>query len=485
MNFPWMTFINFGAVSAALLAATLVRAKIRFFQRFLIPNALTAGFLLLIFYNYLAPRIGMSQEDLGAFAYHLLNLSFIAMTLRKPVPRRSAKDQGPGGKTSTPKQPRGRVLSLAVLVLSQYAVQAVIGLALTFLLISTAMPDLFPTIGYLVPLGFSSGPGQAYAIGQVWIDYGFEGAGSVGLTFAAIGFLWACFGGVYLINVGIRRGWIKPGEFNLRENRLRNGFFKKDIELPVGSRLTTETEAIDTMAYNAAVVLFVYLLAYLVLRLLTFLLSFAGSAGNDLASSLWGIAFIFCALTAMAVRRITSAAKINHTFDSGSLTRVAGLSIDFMVAASLGAISIVVVKAYWLPILVMSVVAGIVSFVLVPWAGSRMFPDYRFGRMLIVFGAATGTLATGLALLRVIDPDFKSPVAGDYMPATAIVFVFAIPLILQIHLPAYAYRDSNPRLYWLSFGICLLYVLLTGAAYVLLAKKRAFKRLGKLWLSED
>ena len=143
MDFPWMAFINFGVISAALLLATFIRARVRFFQKYLIPNALTAGFILLIFYNYLAPLMGMSQQDLGGFAYHLLNLSFVAMILRKPAER------APKGKK--------RAFSMAVALLSQYAIQAVLGLAVTFLFIATIMPDLFPTIGYLVPLGFSSG----------------------------------------------------------------------------------------------------------------------------------------------------------------------------------------------------------------------------------------------------------------------------------------------------------------------------------------
>ena len=471
MDFPWMTFINFGAISGALLIATLLRARIKFFQRFLIPNALTAGFILLIFYNYLAPKLGMSQEDLGGFSYHLLNISFIAMVLRKPTKKVS--------------QGRRRAFSMAVALLSQYAWQALIGLVLTFLFILTIIPDLFPTIGYLVPLGFSSGPGQAFAIGETWVEYGFTGAGSVGLTFGAIGFLWACFGGVFLVNVGVRRGWVKKSESKTGERQLRNGFFEKDVALPVGSRLTTETEAIDTMTYNAAAVLVVYLFAYLVLKLITFLLGFIGPMGDDLAKSLWGIGFIFCALTAMLVRKIISLTRISHTLDSGSLTRVAGLSIDFMVASALGAISIVVVKEYWLPIVVMSVIAGIATFILVPWMGSRMYPDHRFARTMIVYGAATGTLATGLALLRVIDPDFETPVASDYMPASAIVFAFAIPLILQIHLPAYAYRDGRPGLYWVSIGICFLYVVLTSIAFILLARKRAFAKAGKLWLEEE
>ena len=81
------------------------------------------------------------------------------------------------------------------------------------------------------------------------------------------------------------------------------------------------------MTYNGAAVLIVYLLAYLLLKVITWGLSFAGQSGNDLASSLWGIAFIFCALTAMLVRRFISLVKIHHTLDGGSLTRIAGLSV--------------------------------------------------------------------------------------------------------------------------------------------------------------
>ena len=49
MNFPWNMFLDLGVISIALLLATFLRARINFFQKYLIPNALTAGFLLLPF----------------------------------------------------------------------------------------------------------------------------------------------------------------------------------------------------------------------------------------------------------------------------------------------------------------------------------------------------------------------------------------------------------------------------------------------------
>ncbi len=466
MNFPWRIFVDLGIISAALLIATVVRAKVRFFQRYLIPNSLTAGFLLLFFYNYAGPLFGLDMEGLGALAYHLLNISFVAMVLRHPAPA--------GGRV------RRRAFGMAVGLISQYAVQATLGLVLTFVFIWTVMPNLFPTFGFFVPLGFSLGPGQAYAIGEGWERFGFKGGGSIGLTFAALGFLWACFGGVPLLNIGIRKGWIS-GE-RLKGDVATKGIYPRGADFPVGSRLTTESEAIDTMGVNLAVALFVYLLSYLVLHGLTWLLSFAGKAGQDLAVSLWGLAFIFAAIVAMAARGLMTATRTDHVLDDGTLTRISGAAVDIMVAGSLGAVSLVVVVEYWLPILVMSTLAGILAVVLLPWMGSRMFDDHHFERMMIIYGCATGTLATGLALLRVVDPDFESPVATDYMYSSALVFVLIIPMIVMINLPAYGYTQGRPVFYWISLAICIAYLIFSAIGYHVLARRNAYREPSRLWL---
>ena len=80
MNQPWAVFVDLGIIGLALLLGTLIRARVRFFQRYLIPNALTAGLILMVFYNWIAPSVGLSQKGLAALAYHLLNLSFVSMT---------------------------------------------------------------------------------------------------------------------------------------------------------------------------------------------------------------------------------------------------------------------------------------------------------------------------------------------------------------------------------------------------------------------
>ncbi len=470
MNFEWMVFVELGIVSFALLIGTVLRANMRFFQNFLIPNSITAGVLLLFFYTFVAPRFGMDTGFLENMVFHLLNISFVAMSLRK-------RSEGSGSK--------GSAYSTSVVILSQYVFQGVFGFLITILLIKTFLPNLFPTFGFFIPMGFCLGPGQAFAIGSKWEApvYGFEGAGSVGLTFAAIGFFWAIFGGMILINIAIRKGWVKrPGDITGQKSSNRSGLYKRDDQFPIGAHLTTQSEAIESFSFNLAIVLVIYLVTFLFLQLVTFLLSFTGPLGINLAESLWGISFIFAALFGLLGRKLIYLFNQDHVLETGTLTRTAGFSVDFMVAASIGAISVSVVARYWIPILIMGALSGFFILITHLWFSSRMFNTFRFERTILLYGALTGTLPSGLTLLRVIDPEFKTPAASDYIPAAGLMFMFAIPYLLIVDLPAYGYRYGNPLYYWLTGAVFIAYL-----AYVLIAfgiKTRHKPRSRDLWSSE-
>lgn len=472
MNFPWSLFIDLGMVSAGLLLATFLRAKIRFFQTYLIPNALTAGFLLLPVYNYLMPVFGVTTDGLGSLVYHLLNLSFVAMTLRNSPPSGRKGDM--------------RIFGTSVAILSQYAVQALVGLGVTLLFIATVFPDLFPAFGLFLPLGYALGPGQAFAIGTGWESFGFTGAGSIGLTFAAVGYLWASFGGIFLINYGIKKKWMGRDEIEaISRKGLRTGIFPKGKKLEPGAHLTTETEAIDSMTYNAGLVFMTYLLSYFLLHGLTYLLSFLGKPGHDLAVNLWGIGFIFSAVTALGVKQLIKAFGLEYTIDNGSLTRLSGLSVDFMVAGSIAAISLVVVGSYWFQILAICLLGSIASTVMIPWMCSRLFTDHQFHRTLMIFGVSTGTLPTGLALLRVIDPDFETPVASDYMYSSGLTFLLAIPFILVINGPANSYVSGNPMPFWTTVIVGFGYLVFTTVSFALISKRRAYRNISRIWFKTE
>ncbi len=463
--------INLGNVGAGLLLGALLRAKVKLFQRFLIPSAIIGGFFLLVFYNFAAPFFGLDADFLGDLVYHLLNISFIAMALRNP-----ADDKPKDGSA------RRSFLENVVAIFGQYGLQCFFGLAATLLMILTFAPDLFPAIGLTLPLGFELGPGQAYSIALPWEDMGFEGATSVGLAMAAAGFITGSIGGVILINLGVRNGWIPSSDAEkLRERKLFSGFMKKG-ETREGSRLTSEGESIDTLSYHVALIMLSYLVSWFMLTAIEYLLGYLGGIGAEIASTLWGVNFIFSMFAAAIVRLVIKKTGIAYTIDNGTLNRINGLSVDITVSACLGAISLTALAAYYVPVIILIVVGILITCFVLPWYSSRLFSDHQFYRMLVLFGTATGTLPTGLSLLRVVDPDFETPAARDYAYASGMVFVFVFPLILFVNLPAYSYVQNNPALFYAMLGITLLYTLIFIALYCVLARKKAFRNAGTFWL---
>lgn len=471
----WNYIIHIGIISLALLFAALLRARISFFQRYLIPAPILGGVLLLLFYNFIAPLWGLKSDYLGDLVYHLLNISFISMMLRVTGKRKTDHN----GK---------RILGQNVTaVIAQYGLQCFLGLLVTALLIATIKPDLFPAFGFTLALGFELGPGQAFSIGSTWERMGFVGGSSVGLTMAAIGFLLGSFGGVVLINQGLKRGWIgKAYSDKIKKKSIRTGFFSRlESERPVGSYLSTDGESLDTFTYHIALVMLTYLISWGFLHLLSFLLALIGPLGMELAESLWGINFIFSAFSALGVKLFMKLVKVETTIDNGTCNRISGLSVDLTVAASLGAISLVAVQGYWIPILALVAVGAVVTLVVLPAYCSRLYDDHQFYRMLLIYGTATGTLPTGLALLRVVDPDFETPVATDYLYSVGIVFILAIPIILSVNLPAFSVTRNKPELFWLAVGISAVYIVGAFISYLLLAKKRAFTSRNRLFHVED
>ena len=90
--------------------------------------------------------------------------------------------------------------------------------------------------------------------------------------------------------------------------------------------------------------------------------------------------------------------------DHGLMMRIHGFALDFLIASALASISI---KAIWMNIIPFSalMVVGIAWNVLcVMWLAPRLFWDAAFERSIADFGQSMGVTATGLVLLRVVDP---------------------------------------------------------------------------------
>ncbi len=110
--------------------------------------------------------------------------------------------------------------------------------------------------------------------------------------------------------------------------------------------------------------------------------------------------------------------------DPGIQRRITGWSVDFLIVSTVMAIKLTIVWQYILPISGISLVSGALTTFMVVYLGRRIW-SYNFERTIAIYGAVTGTVSSGLLLLRIADPDFKTPVAIEI----ALMNVFSIPSI--------------------------------------------------------
>jgi len=192
--FPFEPFIVFGYLSIFLLAGVFLRAKLKFFQHFLIPSCLIGGILGLILIN--TGVVHLSTSLLETLAYHFFNISFISVGLTYT----GGEKKIAGGGKDLVKGP----LWMALIEGVSISTQAIIG-GLFVMLLGIFGLKLFPTFGFLAPLGFTEGPGQALSIGKVWEGFGFAHAATIGLYLFCNRLSFAFFVGVPIVNHGIRK----------------------------------------------------------------------------------------------------------------------------------------------------------------------------------------------------------------------------------------------------------------------------------------
>ncbi len=426
--FPFESMLVFSSLGILLLAGVLLRSRVAFFQRFLIPGCLIGGFLGLILMN--AGVIRLSVSDLETFAYHFFNISFISVGLTPDTDH----PRGVKSRSDLFKAP----LWMALTQSAVFPLQAIVGGG-AVALFGFAGIELFPTFGFFAPLGFEEGPGQALSMGKVWQGFGFEHATTIGLTFAAIGFFFAFFVGVPLVNWGIRKGLTTHGTGDLPRS-FSTGLVPENQPREIAGRLPFHSGNVDSLAFQTALVGLVYLLAYLFVKYVGMIVP------ADVAAILWGFFFIFGLAVALGVRRSMAAAGIEHLIDAGIQRRVTGWSVDFLIVATVTAIQLAIVWQYIVPISVIALVSGAATTFVVVYLGKRIW-SYNLERTVAVYGTVTGTVSTGLLLLRIADPEFKTPAAIDL----ALMNVFSIPSI-----GLYLVLVNGPLWWHWSLGTTLL-----------------------------
>lgn len=431
----WRPIIIVGIIASITLFANVIRQKISFIRKSYIPTAVLAGFILLLLRSLNIVHI--RQEFLELITYHGIAIGFIAMSLR--VKREKTTDTYKVAVKS------------GALIVSTYLVQAITGLVISLFLVFTFMPQFFPASGILLAMGFGQGPGQANNVGSTYESLGFVGGQSYGLAIAASGYLIACTVGVFFLNK--RKSKITKYT-DETSNDTPIDIFQDEDEIPI-------SQSIDKLSIQVALIVFVYLLTFGILVGVSRLLSLISpGVANTLSPILWGFNFIFASAIASGVAALISVLRkkgiMKRQYQNNYLlNRISGLAFDIMIVAGIASINFTDIAKLWIPFIVTILLGALVTYLYLKFMSNKIYKGYENEAFLSMFGMLTGTISSGVLLVREIDPEYKTPAANNLVTGSGAAIVFGAPLLVLIGM-----APKSLTMTFIVLGLIIVYLAL-------------------------
>lgn len=384
---------SFSGLCLLLVVGKFLRVKIKFFQQLYLPSSVIGGILGLVIIQIFGGSLpsgwiaGWSQ--LPGF---LINIVFAALFLGVAIPNLSVV-----WKRAGPQLAYGQIV-----VWGQYAVG--LGFVVFFLGHLFKIPHLF---GVIIPVGFEGGHGTAAGLGDTFAQLSWPEGLDFGLTSATFGIISAIVIGITLINWAAKKGYIssfkKIDELSSEELA---GLYPVDKRPSAGAQ-TTSADSVDSLALHLAIIGIAVLIGYgIKLGLMTTESTISGSSESIIFSGfpLFPLCMIGGLIVQLLLTRFARVSPVDHTL----MQRLAGTALDFLVIAAISTIKLSVIIQGIIPFLII-IAGGILWNVFcVVWLARRILPNCWFERAIAEMGQSMGVTATGLLLLRAVDPEQKT-----------------------------------------------------------------------------
>ena len=450
----WQWLVQFCILATALLLGNVLRTKIPFLNKSLLPSALLGGLLLLIFKQFPDSREIINKPMMEIVTYHALGLGFVALALKN-------------NKIESKSTPM-KVIETGALTASTYVIQGIVGLIVSIIFFLVGK-KLFYAAGLLLPMGFGQGPGQALNFGKIFTGWAsqqgidFPGA-DFGLSIAATGFIVGSVVGVVYMNILRRKGLLSRKKIaDAQVNKLED--YEVQGEIP-------DAESIDKLSVQICMVLFVYFLVYLFTNWIQGME--LGTFGtNTLKPMLWGFNFLLGTLFAIFFKwllgRFKKAKLMSREYiNNYMLNRISGFCFDIMIVAGTAAINFEEFGKFVLPFVIIVALGSIVTFFYVLAISKHLYPDYKYEGFFSMFGMLTGTASNGMILLREIDPKFETPAANNLVLQSLAAIVLGFPVLLLLGIAPQSMTSA-----WITLGILIVFWV---ALTVFMLRTKIFKR---------
>lgn len=416
--------VIFAALSVLLVAGKILRVQIPLLQRLYLPSSIVGGIIGLVIISCYRSHIPETViSEMSSMPGFLINIIFATLFLGGGVPK---------------------VKNLASSVLPQLTLaqivvwgQFVVGIGLAGFMLAP-MFNVPAAFGNLLEMGFEGGHGTVGGMREAFAAHNWTDGVALGITVATIGMISGIVIGMVLVNWAYSRGYIKTVRpFHKRTLHERRGIHAQ-TERPSAGKQTVLADSVDSLAWHIAIIGIAVLIGYAILEGLQMLeIACLPNAKTRLFSGF--PLFPLCMLGGVILQSFAKLIKVDLLIDRAQMDRISGAALDYLALAAVATINVSVVAQNWLPLLIMCLAGLAWTIFSVLFFSPRLFKEAWFERGIAEFGQASGVTATGLLLLRTVDPHNKTIAAASFAgkqlihePATNMWVALAFALVFTI-----------------------------------------------------
>jgi glutamate:Na+ symporter, ESS family len=430
----WAAF-SFVMLGMALIAGMLVRRAVPWLAAVYIPTSVVAGFLLL------AARPVVPEQTvpvLSALPGLMINVVFAGVMIGKRLPsmRRIWNDAAP------------HAILGGVFSFGQFAIG---GLAVALLLTPAfGLPD---AAGSIIEMSFAGGHGTIAGMGGLLEDADAGELVDIGLGLATISMLTGVIGGTVRVNWAVRSPRVEVA----RERTTARSTASRLSEVPPNEGDATGDVELGSISRSFGAIAVAIFLGIL---LLAGLRAIAGAFGSDLLDRF--PLFPLTIIGGFAVQVVLSRTNHEHLIERRTVNDITGLSLDILIAAAIGTLSLSTLGANIPSILILTALSVTWSVVALLWLGPRFFPVHWFDHGIADYGQSQGNVATGFILAEMGDPAHTTGAAVGYgykqlfyepFLGGGILTALSVPLILSIGSLAFGIGPAGVTAGLIVWGI--------------------------------
>jgi ESS family glutamate:Na+ symporter len=380
----WSLVTDLGIICALLMIAQVLRAKLRILQASFLPASIIAGAAGLA----LGPNgvdVLPFSDQISTYPGVLIVLIMAAVPLGFTPPRRMARRIGAFYSYSQ----AGEIFMWSLGLLFGLAVLGQIW----------DLPDGF---GLLLSLGWAGGFGTAAAAGSTFENRGWAEATSLGYTAATVGVVVCIVGGLIATKWAAKRRLTDLAAFDELPEEYRTGLVRPENRRSIGSA-TLSSSTLESLTLHLGLILVPAGAGY-------YLNEWFKELWPSVSIPLFSLGFAFGLLLQLGLL----VTKLSRHVDRTTITTMTGSFADVLVAFAITSIVPQVVADNLVPLILLFVFGLVYCVVLLRYVTPLFFPDRWFERGIFTWGWMTGSVPTGIALLRIVDSRNKSNTLEDF-----------------------------------------------------------------------